>query len=242
MNAFPDPRITAYLENRLSEAERAEFEQACRQQPALREQLQEEIRLRVAVGRAGSARQRRLYEQAAAALRRRRRLQWMAAAAVLLLLIASAAILLPRMQQQADMPTLYAQYFGDQPLQPSASMSLSDSLWSTALHLINEQQYARAIPLLEEALTQPDFPSLIQARLYLAQCHLKLGNTGAALAQLEGLPQDDPTYGYEVLWTRAMVYLRMQQKAETIALLRQLRESRQYGPRADALLKALESE
>lgn len=237
MNDDTLQQIQQYLDQQLPEAERAAFEERAKAEPELQARLREELMLRKSIQAAATAGQRQLYEQAEASFARMRRLQFIGLAAAALALIIMGAWIFRG--SSASPEQLYAEYFGDPPLEPRFQLGAADRDWMQALMQLEQQNYVEAISLLEQLTSQADFPHLQAAKLYLAQCHLKQGNLEATQLALEAIPPDDPTYGFDAIWLRAMLHLRQNRVQQALPLLEQLRESRTYAARAQRLLTQL---
>ena len=231
-------KIESYLNNELSDEERAAFEQAVKQNASLKKQLQEVLHTRLAVYEAGNAELKALLEKEGSA--ENSSIRWavrlgIAAVAVLILFFV-ASNLLKELPVTAD--SLYASYFGEQAI--IVDENRGSDVWDGTLELIDAQNYAVVIPKIQQLLTDEDFPYPMQAGLYLAQCQLKIGETEQALEQLESMPPDDPTYGTDRLWLMAMANLKLNQVERVRLLLNQLEDSNTYGLKAKEIIEKLD--
>jgi hypothetical protein len=216
--------IDKYLHNRLSEAERKDFEQKCAQDPqlaqALKLQTQAEFAVRTALKEERRAKFNQEYDRLQSSGQSRAILkpQWIilsaAAIIIILLLIFRGNLLSPTPTPQK----LFAANYEPMAMDVDRAKS-SDSgvvvIWREATEVYNRGEFERAISLIEQVIADSSFSAIPKARLYLGLSYLQVfkqgesedtGQLQKAIAEF-GQVSKESLYRDQAGWYEALAYL-----------------------------------
>lgn len=132
---------------------------------------------------------------------------------------------------------IYAQYAIPEELPFVARGTNEDSLLKKASELFNKKDYAAAIPLLD-SITKLR-PAEAQLQLSLGISYLNTGKFGLAINRFDSLAAGQSIYKYDALVWKALSFLKQDNKADCIAVLKQIPANANNFNKAEKMIRQL---
>jgi len=132
---------------------------------------------------------------------------------------------------------IYAQYAIPEELPFVARGSNEDSLLKKASELFNKKDYAAAIPLLD-SITKLN-PAEAQLQLSLGISYLNTGKFDLAINRFDSLAAGQSIYKNDALAWKALSFLRQDNKADCIAVLKQIPANANNFNKAEKMIRQL---
>jgi hypothetical protein len=239
--------IDRYLDNKMSEEERVDFERECKKNPEKALLLKEKIKYRMALLKYGREHVRDLVTSRNDVQDDRKTIRlkvyWRAAAVLLFLAVASFSLFY-FLRKEPSRQQLYAVNIAELP-SPSVRDEAEedagplDKSWNDFLESYQRKNWTTSIDHLNNLLQQPDFDRKNEAYLYLGISYLLSDQEEMALRSFDSVDRDSKALYYGSQWYAALTYLKLNEKEKALKTLEALENSRTYRIKAAELSSAI---
>ncbi|MEO0471405.1 MAG: tetratricopeptide repeat protein [Bacteroidota bacterium] len=235
-----DPRIPVYLAKEMSPQEQAAFEAELEQHDMLSKQLSLYLQTEAAIVLTAEEERMAAFRDRYNRQKKSTPVRPLRVAAVALTIAAAIALLFLVLRpdsQPKSMDALFGKYANESLRFPELRGQNTDSLWRTTLAYLRQGEYAAAEPLLTDILADSNFQARSDAHLYLGHVYFKQKVFQQAISQYN---QVEGASVQTAQWYRALSYVGMEDKDNSLKQLRMIQKDSFYAEKAAELIEMLE--